>query len=238
MANAPDLSLRGAKRRGNLAVLCWISRKLRRKRNCFPEIAPQGHFLALRAQGATAPSGPRNDKSGSIAPLNSCHQYCQPAWRSLSAATDAIGRCVFIDTLHELEVPSRDCHVALLLAMTHQVVRRCTSALLPLNIPYKAVTTRKGLAASVRRQSRQRLRSECRYTLYFGVCHFHGVRCESVSACRTPQNDTKRDRHRAAPLRFPQSIPSTVTFSTPLASNSARYFCIRSFSSLYMPESG
>ena len=146
MANAPDLSLRGAKRRGNLAVLCWISRKLRRKRNCFPEIAPQGHFLALRAQGATAPSGPRNDKSGSIAPLNSCHQYCQPAWRSLSAATDAIGRCVFIDTLHELEVSSRDCtpralprasrsgrHVALLLAMTHQVVRRCTSALLPLN---------------------------------------------------------------------------------------------------------
>ena len=85
------------------------------------------------AEIATAPLGPRNDKSGSIAPLNSCHQYCQPAWRSLSAATDAIGRCVFIDTLHELEVPSRDCHVALLLAMTHQVVRRCTSALLPLN---------------------------------------------------------------------------------------------------------
>ena len=26
------------------------------------EIAPQGHFLALRAQGATAPLGPRNDK--------------------------------------------------------------------------------------------------------------------------------------------------------------------------------
>ena len=131
MANAPDLSLRGAKRRGNLAVLCWISRKLRRKRNCFPEIAPQGHFLALRAQGATAPSGPRNDKSGSIAPLNSCHQYCQPAWRSLSAATDAIGRCVFIDTLHELEVPSRDCHVALLLAMTHQAgaaAHQCPSA--------------------------------------------------------------------------------------------------------------
>ena len=31
---------------------------------CLPEIAPQGHFLALRAQGATAPSGPRNDKAG------------------------------------------------------------------------------------------------------------------------------------------------------------------------------
>ena len=92
MANAPDLSLRGAKRRGNLAVLCWISRKLRRKRNCFPEIAPQGHFLALRAQGATAPSGPRNDTSGSAA----VHQ-CPPAveWlctrRSLTAATVKFG---------------------------------------------------------------------------------------------------------------------------------------------------
>ena len=38
-------------------------------RQCLPEIAPQGHFLALRAQGATAPLGPRNDKSGSL-PLN------------------------------------------------------------------------------------------------------------------------------------------------------------------------
>ena len=36
----------------------------RRNRSCLPEIAPQGHFLALRAQGATAPSGPRNDNSG------------------------------------------------------------------------------------------------------------------------------------------------------------------------------
>ena len=85
----------------------------------FPRLHPKGTSsrFALRAPRRFAP---RNDKSGSIAPLNSCHQYCQPAWRSLSAATDAIGRCVFIDTLHELEVPSRDCHVALLLAMTHQ----------------------------------------------------------------------------------------------------------------------
>ena len=58
------MSLRGAKRRGNLAVPEWITGKPRRKRNCLPEIAPQGHFLALRAQGATAPSGPRNDKAG------------------------------------------------------------------------------------------------------------------------------------------------------------------------------
>ena len=26
-------------------------------RRCFPEIAPQGHFLALRAQGATSACG-------------------------------------------------------------------------------------------------------------------------------------------------------------------------------------
>ena len=29
----------------------------RRNRNCLPEIAPQGHFLALRAQGATSAFG-------------------------------------------------------------------------------------------------------------------------------------------------------------------------------------
>ena len=62
----PDLSLRGAKRRGNLAVPYRISRKLRRNRNCLPEIA-----------------------------------------------ASACG----------------------LLAMTRQVVRRCTSALTRLNIP-------------------------------------------------------------------------------------------------------
>ena len=43
---------------------------LRRKRNCLHEIAPQGHFLALRAQGATAPLGPRNDKYLAFAVLS------------------------------------------------------------------------------------------------------------------------------------------------------------------------
>ena len=57
MARTSDLSFRGAKRRGNLAVHGWIIGKPRRKRNCLPEIAPQGHFLALRAQGATSAVG-------------------------------------------------------------------------------------------------------------------------------------------------------------------------------------
>ena len=43
--------------RGNLAVPGGITGKPRRKRNCLPEIAPQGHFLALRAQGATSAYG-------------------------------------------------------------------------------------------------------------------------------------------------------------------------------------
>ena len=43
--------------RGNLAVPGGIIGKPRRKRNCLPEIAPQGHFLALRAQGATSAYG-------------------------------------------------------------------------------------------------------------------------------------------------------------------------------------
>ena len=52
-AALPDVSLRGAKRRGNLAVHSWITERPRRKRNCLPEIA-------------TAPLGPRNDKSGAF----------------------------------------------------------------------------------------------------------------------------------------------------------------------------
>ena len=52
-----SLSFRGAKRRGNLAGPGPITGKPRRKRNCLPESAPQGHFLALRAQGATSAFG-------------------------------------------------------------------------------------------------------------------------------------------------------------------------------------
>ena len=43
--------------RGNLAVPSRITGHSRRNRDCLPEIAPQGHFLALRAQGATSAVG-------------------------------------------------------------------------------------------------------------------------------------------------------------------------------------
>ena len=71
----------------------------RRKRNCLPEIA-------------TAPSGPRNDKSEGIAPLNLCRDHCQPARRSLTAATDAIGFYHFIDSLYESQALCRERHAA------------------------------------------------------------------------------------------------------------------------------
>ena len=41
----------------------------------------------------------------------------------------------FIDALYELQVPSRDCHDALLLAMTRQAAWWCTSAPMLLNVP-------------------------------------------------------------------------------------------------------
>ena len=103
----------------------------RRKRNCLPEIAPQGHFLALRAQGATAPLGPRNDKSGGV-----CH---------------------FDGGLYGLQVHRREGHAP-------PLQWRVQSPRVPGNLQLPmAVTPRKGDAASVRRQSRQRLRSDRRY---------------------------------------------------------------------------
>ena len=75
----PSLSFRGAKRCGNLAGPGWITGKFRQNRDCLPEIA-------------TGAKRPRNDKSGGFAPLDLCRNHCQPAWRSLSAATFSLAR--------------------------------------------------------------------------------------------------------------------------------------------------
>ena len=55
---------------------------------------------------------PRNDKLGSITPINLCRKYCHPARRSLSAATDAIGVYHFIDTQCELQALRRARHAS------------------------------------------------------------------------------------------------------------------------------
>ena len=81
----PSLSLRGAKRRGNLGKAVAFSPGL----SCYPP-----RYCEI----ATAPLGPRNDSPGSLMPLNPCRKYWQPAWRLLSAATDATGAHHFIDS--------------------------------------------------------------------------------------------------------------------------------------------
>ena len=94
-----DVSLRGAKRRGNLAVHNWITGRPRRKRKRLLEIA-------------TAPSGPRNDKLGSLMPMNLRCMICKCTRRSLSAATDAIGVYHFNGSQYESGVHRRERHAA------------------------------------------------------------------------------------------------------------------------------
>ena len=96
---APELSFRGAKRRGNLVQAAVFSPG--------PSCYPAGY-----CEIATAPLGPRNDKLGSLAPLNLYRKQRQPAWRSVSAATDAIGACHFNDALYESAVYRRERHAA------------------------------------------------------------------------------------------------------------------------------
>ena len=87
-APAPDLSLRG--RFAPVAISQYPTRSQeshRRKRSCLPEIA-------------TAPLGPRNDKSGNLAPRNHYCNTCNCQWRSMSAlqggntyGTNSLAQC-------------------------------------------------------------------------------------------------------------------------------------------------
>ena len=134
----PDVSLRGAKRRGNLAVPGRTTGKPSAKsqlppRDCTPRALPRasrsGRHVGLRP--------PRNDKSGgyyrfivnlfgsavqrregTARPLQgACGRRGRSvilgcAWRSLSAATDAIGACRFNGTLFQSFVQRRERHAA------------------------------------------------------------------------------------------------------------------------------
>ena len=44
--------------------------------------------------------------------MNLCRDHCRPAWRSGSAATDAIGFYHFIDSLYESQALCRERHAA------------------------------------------------------------------------------------------------------------------------------
>ena len=93
------MSLRGAKRRGNLGKTVTILPGL----SCDP---------AGYCEIATAPSGPRNDKLGSLMPMNLRCMICKCTRRSLSAATDAIGVYHFNGSQYELGVHRRERHAA------------------------------------------------------------------------------------------------------------------------------
>ena len=55
------------------------------------EIAPQGHFPALRTQGATAPAEPRNDKLGSAFFPCHCEEGASPTWQSQAGSDESAG---------------------------------------------------------------------------------------------------------------------------------------------------
>ena len=97
----------------------WITGRPRRKRKRLLEIA-------------TAPSGPRNDKLGSLMPMNLRCMICKCTRRPLSAATDAIGVYHFNGSQYELGVHCRERHAAPL----HGVCGRQSAAAFPSAIRY------------------------------------------------------------------------------------------------------
>ena len=112
MVCTSELSFRGAKRRGNLAEPGWITWYSRRKRNCLPEIATSACGLLAMTNRGGHPRfidgpliTPVQRREGTARPLQgACGRRGRSvilgcAWRSLSAATDAIGACRFIDSL-------------------------------------------------------------------------------------------------------------------------------------------
>ena len=117
----------------------------RRKRNCLPEIATSAcGLLAMTSLGA-------------LHIRRKYLQICSCQRRSLTAATDAIGAYRFHGGRYGSAALRRE-------GTARPLQWRVQSPRVPGNLQLpKAVTTRKGYAASVRRQSRQRLRSDRRY---------------------------------------------------------------------------
>ena len=79
---------------------------------------------------------PRNDTSGGCGGAPELSSGLMPLCKAVTDRRYRRNWSVrFIDALYELQVPSRDCHVALLLAMTRQAAWWCTSAPMLLNVP-------------------------------------------------------------------------------------------------------
>ena len=79
---------------------------------------------------------PRNDTSGGCGGAPELSSGLMPLCKAVTDRRYRRNWSVrFIDALYELQVPSRDCHVASLLAMTRQAAWWCTSAPMLLNVP-------------------------------------------------------------------------------------------------------
>ena len=141
-----DVSLRGAKRRGNLGQALAFSPR--------PSCDPAGY-----CEIATAPSGPRNDTSGGCGSAPAPLRGLIALYRALTERRyrPRRNRFHFNDSLCVSTALRREGHAP-------PLQWRVRSTMVPGNLQLPmAVTTRKGHAASVRRQSRQRLRSDRRY---------------------------------------------------------------------------
>ena len=122
----------------------WQSRRTRLDNRSLPAktqpVAGDSHVASLL--GMT--------NLGALHVHRECLHICNCQWRSLSAATDAIGAHHFIDTRYGLRVQRRERHAAPLRG-------RCGRRSATKPIACMAL-------------------SERRYTPYFGVCHFNGGR--------------------------------------------------------------
>ncbi len=169
----------------------WQSRRTRLDNRSLPAktqpVAGDSHVASLL--GMT--------NLGALHVHRECLHICNCQWRSLSAATDAIGLCVFIDALCELQVPSRDCHVGLrpprndnsgvgaILTVAGTGCERCAGSGMPL--PYRA-----GTVGGVPPNLQPARRSLSAATDAIGAHHFIDTRYESQAL--------RRERH-AAPLQ-------------------------------------
>ena len=98
----PNLSLRGGRRptwqsRRTMVDNRWASAKTK-------PLAGDSHVASLLGM---------THQGSAVMHQCPCAVESSRAWRSLSAATDAIGAHHFNNGLYELQVPSRDCHVGL-----------------------------------------------------------------------------------------------------------------------------
>ena len=112
-------------RKGDAASVRRQSRQRLRSERCYRRNRLVRFYRQPVRIGSAFPRLPRAQSALAMTSLGALHirrkylQICSCQRRSLTAATDAIGAYRFHGGLYKSAVPSRDCHVASLLAMTN-----------------------------------------------------------------------------------------------------------------------